>query len=45
MRHRVRSLYGALDNPKSLGIKPDAATALRLILVTAARPGMVRANL
>ena len=27
---------------QSLGIKPDAATALRLILVTAARPGMVR---
>jgi integrase len=38
----IRQVWRALDDPKSLGIKPDAATALRLILVTAARPGMVR---
>ena len=38
----VRQVWRALDDPESLGIKPDAATALRLILVTAARPGMVR---
>jgi integrase len=38
----IRQVWHALDDPQSLGIKPDAATALRLILVTAARPGMVR---
>jgi integrase len=38
----IRRVWHALDDPQSLGIKPDAATALRLILVTAARPGMVR---
>jgi len=38
----IRQVWTALDDPDSLGIKPDAATALRLILVTAARPGMVR---
>jgi integrase len=38
----IRQLWRALDDPQSLGIKPDAATALRLILVTAARPGMAR---
>lgn len=38
----IRQLWIALDVPASLGIRPDAATALRLILVTAARPGMVR---
>jgi Arm DNA-binding domain len=38
----IRQVWRALDDPKSLGIKPDAATALRLILTTAARPGMVR---
>jgi integrase len=38
----IRAVWRALDDPTSLGIKPDAATALRLILVTAARPGMVR---
>jgi integrase len=38
----TRTLWRALDDPAALGIKPDAATALRLILVTAARPGMVR---
>src|SRR6478672_9941268 len=38
----IRQVWHALDDPESLGIKPDAATALRLILVTAARPGMVR---
>jgi hypothetical protein len=37
-----RQLWRALDDPERLGIKPDAATALRLVLVTAARPGMVR---
>jgi Arm DNA-binding domain len=34
----IRQVWRALDDPKSLGIKPDAATALRLILTTAARP-------
>jgi integrase len=38
----IRQVWCATDDPESLGIKPDAATALRLILVTAARPGMVR---
>ena len=38
----ILQIWTALDDPASLGIKPDAATALRLILVTAARPGMVR---
>ena len=38
----IRQVWRALDDPASLRIKPDAATALRLILVTAARPGMVR---
>ena len=35
----IRQVWRALDDPESLGIRPDAATALRLILVTAARPG------
>src|SRR5262245_3731460 len=30
----IRQVWHALSDPKSLGIKPDAATALRLILVT-----------
>jgi integrase len=38
----IRQLWHALDDPKALGINPQAATALRLILATAARPGMVR---
>jgi integrase len=38
----IRLVWRALDEPQALGIKLDAATALRLILVTAARPGMVR---
>jgi integrase len=38
----IRQVWRALDDPASLGIKGDTATALRLILVTAARPGMVR---
>jgi integrase len=38
----IRQVWRALDDPQLLGIKPNAATALRLILVTAARPGMVR---
>jgi hypothetical protein len=39
--HEIWQIWRALDDPMALGIKPDAATALRLILVTAARPGMV----
>lgn len=38
----IGQVWRALDDPDALGIRPDAATALRLILVTAARPGMVR---
>jgi integrase len=38
----IQQVWRALDDPTSLGIKPDAATALRLVLATAARPGMVR---
>jgi integrase len=37
----IWQVWRALDDPTALSIKPDAATALRLILVTAARPGMV----
>ena len=37
----IRQVWRALDDPAALGIKPEAATALRLILVTAVRPGMV----
>jgi integrase len=37
----IRQLWRALDEPEGLGICPDIATALKLILVTAARPGMV----
>lgn len=40
----LRQLDRALDDPASLGIKPDAATALRLILVTTARPGTTTVN-
>src|SRR5262249_38741734 len=38
----IRQVWRALDDPGSLGIEPDAAPALRLILAPAARPGMVR---
>jgi len=37
----IRQLWRALDKPEGLGISRDIATALKLILVTAARPGMV----
>jgi integrase len=37
----IRTLWRALNTPAALGITPDVATALRLILATAARPGMV----
>jgi integrase len=37
----IRQVWRALDQPERLGVSRDAATALRLILVTAARPGMV----
>src|SRR5262245_3744567 len=38
----IRLLWNALDEPEQLDISRDIATALRLILVTAARPGMVQ---
>ena len=38
----IRQVWRALDDPERFGIRPDTATALRLILATAARPGMVR---
>jgi integrase len=38
----IRQVWSALDQPERFDVSPDAATALRLILVTAARPGMVR---
>jgi len=38
----IRQLWRALGNPEALDISRDIATALKLILVTAARPGMVR---
>jgi integrase len=37
----IRQVWRALDQPERLGVSRRAATALRLILVTAARPGMV----
>jgi integrase len=37
----IRQLWNALDEPERFRVSRDAATALRLILVTAARPGMV----
>jgi integrase len=37
----IRQVWHALDAPERFNVSPDAATALRLILVTAARPGMV----
>ena len=38
----IRQVWRALDEPERFDVSADAATALRLILVTAARPGMVR---
>jgi integrase len=38
----IRQLWRALDKPERLDVSRDIATALKLILVTAARPGMVR---
>jgi integrase len=37
----IRKVWSALDEPERFDVSRDAATALRLILVTAARPGMV----
>lgn len=37
----IRQVWRALDEPERFKVSTDAATALRLILVTAARPGMV----
>jgi integrase len=37
----IRQVWRALDEPERFNVSQDAATALRLILVTAARPGMV----
>ena len=37
----IRQVWRALDEPERFNVSRDAATALRLILVTAARPGMV----
>ena len=37
----IRQVWSALDQPERFKVSQDAATALRLILVTAARPGMV----
>ncbi len=38
----IRQIWSALEKPERFDVSQDAATALRLILVTAARPGMVR---
>jgi integrase len=37
----IRQVWRALDEPERFRVSQDAATALRLILTTAARPGMV----
>jgi len=37
----IRQVWRALDEPERFKVSQDAATALRLILTTAARPGMV----
>ena len=37
----IRRLWSALDTPEAHGMSRDAATAIRLILATGARPGMV----
>jgi integrase len=38
----IVTVWRALDTPEQHGVTPDAATALRLILVTACRPSMAR---
>lgn len=38
---KIRQVWRALDEPERFEVSQDAATALRLILTTAARPGMV----
>jgi integrase len=38
----IRQVWHALDEPEQFDVSRDAMTGLRLILVTAARPGMVR---
>jgi hypothetical protein len=38
----IRQIWTALDTPERFSVSREIATALRLILVTAARPGMVR---
>jgi len=38
----IRQIWTALDEPERFNVSREIATALRLILVTAARPGMVR---
>ena len=38
----IRQVWSALHEPERFDVSQDVATALRLILVTAARPGMVR---
>ncbi len=37
----IRTLWAELEQPEAFGFTADCATALRLILTTAARPGMV----
>ena len=37
----IRTLWAELEQPEAFGFTADAATALRLILTTSARPGMV----
>jgi integrase len=37
----IRQVWSALDTPQAYGMSHDAATAIRLIFATAARPGMV----
>jgi hypothetical protein len=37
----IQTLWRELENPEVFGFTRDCATALRLILCTAARPGMV----
>jgi integrase len=37
----IRQVWQALDEPERFKVSRDAANALRLVLVTAARPGMV----
>src|SRR3954471_17794678 len=37
----IRAVWAALDRPEEFGFSADSATALRLILTTTARPGMV----